>query len=120
MPNYNQKFGGHTAITMTAGAKITGGQALKMSNDNTVEPCTAGAVFAGIAGQDAEKGSLVTVHYSTVGFLEMTDAVRAGEYVKTAAAGKGAKAAAANEAGVFGLCLAAGSSTAPALVRMGI
>lgn len=120
MPQFDQKYGGHVAITMTAGKDVKGGQVLKMTEDNTVEPCTAGAAYVGIAGNDVPKGGLVTVHYHVVGSVTMGDAVRPGEYVKTGADGKAVKAASASEAGTFGVCLAGGTTTKPALIRAGI
>ena len=120
MANYEQKFGGHVAHTLTAGAPITGGQVLKLAGANTVAPCTAGADYVGIAGHDAAKGQPVTVHFHTVGEVTVADAVKAGNRVKTGADGKAAKAANASDAGAFGIALTDGEPNATALIRAGI
>lgn len=53
---------GH-ALTLTASAAVTGGQALEVTGDDQVGPAAAGtAKFVGHAGHDAAAGQRVTVH----------------------------------------------------------
>ena len=120
MSEFKQKWAGHVAHGLTAGAAIKGGQALKISKDNTVVTATAGSTFIGVAGHDAEAGQMVTVLYGAIGELACAGNVAAGDVVKTGADGKAVKATNRAEAGAFGIALTAGTDSKPALIRTGV
>src|SRR4249919_4199546 len=62
MADYTPVYGKPQAMTMTAGATITGGQVLKLSAADTVQPADANApTYVGVAAHDAASGAPVTV-----------------------------------------------------------
>jgi Uncharacterized conserved protein (DUF2190) len=88
-PVYGADMG--EAVTLTAGAAITGGQALVYTDVDTVQPSSgASQAFAGIAGHDAASGAPVTVHMGA-GVVHETQttavAVAAGALIAAAAGG---------------------------------
>lgn len=103
MPDYTPVNGGSgtETATYTAGAAITGGQALVYTGADTVSP-SAGAsqAFAGVAGHDAVSGGPVTVYMGDAVVHETQTtaaAVAAGALIATAAAGAVAGGATAGQ-----------------------
>ncbi len=105
MADYTHLLGKPVRATYTAGAAITGGQALIFTGVDTVAPSSAASsLFAGIAGHDAASGAPVTVIMGA-GVIHETQttavAVAAGALIASAAAGAIAGGAAAgSELGV--------------------
>lgn len=104
MPDYTPVYGRSKTMTFTAGASITGGQAVAVSGVDTVSPTAVNpANFAGVAAHDAASGAPVTVHMgaglvhetaiaaaATAGALLFAGA--AGQVTATAGTGYGAVA----------------------------
>lgn len=63
VPDFASTYGRPQNVTFTAGAVITGGQAVGLAGgDMTVQPTAANAAnFIGFAGHDAAQGAAVTV-----------------------------------------------------------
>jgi hypothetical protein len=62
MADYAPTYGRPKAMTLTAGATITGGQVLSFSAADTVVPAALNAAnYAGVAAHDAASGAPVTV-----------------------------------------------------------
>jgi hypothetical protein len=60
--DYAPVYGRPKAMTLTAGAAISGGQVLKFSAADTVVPADLNCTnYAGVAAHDAASGALVTV-----------------------------------------------------------
>lgn len=84
VPNY---FPGD-AISATAGAAITGGQLVYVSAANTVSPTTAATgSWLGVAADNADLNTLVSVMCEGVHTLAASGTVNAGDVVVPAAAG---------------------------------
>ena len=61
MPDYAPVYGRPKTMTFTAGASITGGQAVVVSAADTVSPAGVNGAPIGVAAHDAASGSPVTV-----------------------------------------------------------
>jgi uncharacterized protein DUF2190 len=62
MADYTPVYGRAKTVTLTAGAAITGGQCLKLSAADTVQPADANCTnYVGIAAHDAANTAPVTV-----------------------------------------------------------
>ena len=62
MADYTPVYGRPKAMSLTAGAAITGGQVLKFSAVDTVVPADLNCTnYAGVAAHDAASGAQVTV-----------------------------------------------------------
>lgn len=97
------------AVTVTASAAVTGGQAIRVSGNGTVAPATqASHLVIGVAGVDlansGDKG--VAFLRGTVHRLLATGTVTAGEVVEAATAGTVAThTQGTNDVRVFGIAL---------------
>ncbi|AON97299.1 head scaffolding protein [Gordonia phage Hedwig] len=79
------------AVTLTAGADITGGQLVYLSGDLVVSPTTGAlSTVRGVAAHDAKSGEKVTVLSGVVVELAADGAIAAGALVVSAAAGAAA------------------------------
>ncbi|MGO3895359.1 capsid cement protein [Brevibacterium aurantiacum] len=104
MAEYLPKFYDGDPFTCQVGAKVTGGQLVEVSGDNTVQPAAAASdSVIGVAGFDAEVGDTVTVFPGGVQRPIASGAIAAGDRVAAAAAGKVSTA----EAATIGTALAA-------------
>jgi hypothetical protein len=88
MSDHLPKFAPGRAVTREASATVVGGQLLTVTGDGTVGPSTAGAVFAGVASNDAADGELLLVQRGGVHVLTAAEAITAGALVQCGAAGK--------------------------------
>lgn len=61
MPDYTPVYGRAKAMTLTAGATITGGQLVGISAADTVTPSAVNGAPVGVAAHDAASGAPVTV-----------------------------------------------------------
>lgn len=77
MPDYAPVYGRPKAVSLTAGATITGGQVLSFSAADTVVPAAVNAAnYAGVAAHDAASGAPVTVFMGS-GVVHETPALAA-------------------------------------------
>lgn len=97
------------AVTVTASAAITGGQAIKVSGNGTVAANAAASTYIiGVAGTDAAASGDKVVAFlrGTVHRLLATGTVTAGDLVEGATAGSVAThTVGTNDARVFGIAL---------------
>ncbi|MEU3452168.1 capsid cement protein [Micromonospora sp. NPDC006766] len=110
MGDYSPLFLPGKAITMTASAAVTGGQAVEVTGNMQVGPgAAASAKIIGHAGYDAPSGGEVTVYgRGTVHEAPASGTITAGASVVAAATGK--VAAAAGSEPVLGVALTAAAS----------
>ena len=89
MGDYLPKFQPATAVTFTASAAVTGGQAVEITGVRTVGPAAAASTkYAGVAGHSAAIGEKVTVHLpGCVQRIISAGAINAGDRVQCAANG---------------------------------
>jgi hypothetical protein len=108
------------AISLTASAAITGGQAVRVSGNGTVAPATSAAhIIIGVAGQDAAASGDRVLVYSrgTVHRLTAAGAITAADVVEGAAAGAVAThTQGTNDVRVFGIALTTAADTASVTV----
>lgn len=103
------------AITGTATADITGGQAVRVSGNATFAPATqASHLIVGVAAFDAANGGKVTIFgRGIVHRLTAAGAVTAADAVEAAAAGAVAThTQGTNDVRVFGVALTTAADTA--------
>lgn len=108
MTDYSPLYLPGKAVTVTASAAVTGGQALKVSGDGTVAPNAAASTYIiGVAGTDIASGEKgVAFLRGTVHRLTASGTVTAGQMVEGAAAGKvAAHTEGTNDVRVFGIAL---------------
>ncbi len=113
MGEANPKFKPGQDITLNAGATITGGQLLMVSNaaDNTVIP-TSGVVsgWLGVAAQDTASGEKVVVKRGGVQWLISSGAITRGARVVPGAAGVVTTIGASDEDTAVGTALTTAAS----------
>jgi hypothetical protein len=100
------------ALTLSAGATITGGQVVFVSAANTVT-ATAGAnsAWLGVAGFDAVSGDNVTVYTTGVQECTASGTIAAGNLLESAAAGAvAAHTLGTNDGNVVGTALTAATN----------
>jgi hypothetical protein len=109
MADYSPLYLPGKAVTVTASAAITGGQAIKVSGDGTVAAnAAASTIIIGVAGQDAAASGdkIVAFLRGTVHRLTASGTVTAGNVVEGAAAGAVAThTEGTNDDRVFGIAL---------------
>lgn len=112
MADYVPVFKPGQAVTMTAGAAITGGQLVYVSAANTVQKTSAAtAAWLGVAMQDTDSGDQVAVSCGGVQELTASAAISVGAAVIPAADGKVATIGSeTNYARVIGIALTAASA----------
>lgn len=118
MSDHTYLFKPGAQITLTAGAAITGGQLVVVSDDNEVSPSSAASSkWVGVAAFDAASGSAVTVLSGGVHVLKAAASVAAGALVIAAASGGVATIGSDTGIGdVVGVALAASDDTAHTVV----
>lgn len=121
MADYTPLFIPGTAVTLTAGGTIAGGQLVALSAANTVTVAgAASAAVVGVASKDAVTGDLLTIHRRGVQVLTAAGTIAFGAHVKSAAAGQVAAFVPGTDDPTLdiGVAFTAGTATNPITVAL--